>query len=396
MSYLTSIFEFKDRVIENYFEHNKLLEQRIATGAQPELPFVSPQVLLGANVVYVIVTAILYKWMKGRKEGFNLKPVIAVYNAVCVVLAGYVVYGIVITKWEDPESFVCIQGDRSDKKCRYLAHVFWVFYIQKFWEFADTWFFILRRSFRQVTFLHLFHHSSITVVVGFIIPYDFCGDMYLPILLNAFVHVLMYSHYLVTAIGIKSWWRQYLTSVQLAQFVLISVQSCISLRRGQGCGAPDWAKLLMVAYMFSMLLLFGNFFVRRYLIKQPQATPPACMGVIKDMNEIDSKPIIFAGTADVGTGNLVVVNLPSHFDYKLRPLVQKFDVSFYYQLTPVGASMPNLHVRKEITPSLETMREESSLPVTYSFVVGGAEPSCKVSWSVSAMCVDRVFSKKTK
>jgi hypothetical protein len=117
----------------------------------------------------------------------------------------------------------------------------------------------------QVTFLHLFHHSSITFVVGSIVSFDYSGDMFLPILLNSIVHVLMYSHYLVTALGIKSWWRKHLTSLQLGQFVLISMQSYISWTSGPECGAPDWAKILMIAYMVSMLLLFGNFFFHRYV-----------------------------------------------------------------------------------------------------------------------------------
>ena len=68
-----------------------------------------------------------------------------------------------------------------------MAFIFWVFYAQKYWEFLDTWLFILRKSYRQVTFLHLFHHSSITIVVGSIVRFDFSGDMYLPVLLNAMV-----------------------------------------------------------------------------------------------------------------------------------------------------------------------------------------------------------------
>ena len=44
----------------------------------------------------------------------------------------------------------------------------------------------------QVTFLHLFHHSSITFVVGSIVRFDYSGDMFLPILLNSIVHVLMH------------------------------------------------------------------------------------------------------------------------------------------------------------------------------------------------------------
>lgn len=39
------------------------------------------------------------------------------------------------------------------------------YYAQKFLEYGDTIFFLLRKSFRQVTFLHIYHHVSITLVV---------------------------------------------------------------------------------------------------------------------------------------------------------------------------------------------------------------------------------------
>merc|ERR1719238_925444 len=140
----------------------------------------------------------------------------------------------------DGRKFVCnttiTPGDKSDSgNAAFLAHVFWVFFAQKFWEFLDTWFFLLRMSFRQVTFLHVFHHCSINIVVGLILPFDFNGDMYLPILLNAFVHVLMYSHYLVSAIGLPTPWKPYLTSMLLTQFALIATQSAMSMSRGDAC-----------------------------------------------------------------------------------------------------------------------------------------------------------------
>merc|ERR1740121_2778641 len=154
----------------------------------------------------------------------------------------------------------------------FLAHVFWVFYAQKFWEFFDTWFFILRKSFRQVTFLHIFHHASINIVVGLILPFEFNGDMYLPILLNALVHVLMYSHYLVSALGLSTPWKPYLTSMQLLQFCTIAVQSAVSLSRGDSCGGPYFGKIAMVAYMGSMLVLFGNFFYHSYVLNKPSTS----------------------------------------------------------------------------------------------------------------------------
>jgi elongation of very long chain fatty acids protein 4 len=41
-----------------------------------------------------------------------------------------------------------------------------MFYYQKFYEFVDTFIFMMRNSYRQVTFLHVYHHSSITIVVA--------------------------------------------------------------------------------------------------------------------------------------------------------------------------------------------------------------------------------------
>jgi hypothetical protein len=42
-----------------------------------------------------------------------------------------------------------------------MASVCWLFYISKFVELLDTVFFIMRKKFNQVTFLHVFHHGSL-------------------------------------------------------------------------------------------------------------------------------------------------------------------------------------------------------------------------------------------
>jgi hypothetical protein len=78
--------------------------------------------------------------------------VITVYNAICVVLAGYVAYGYVDYKlrhWDDLV-FVCNPNARDGEKGERLALILWVFAMQKYWEFCDTFFFILRKNFNQV------------------------------------------------------------------------------------------------------------------------------------------------------------------------------------------------------------------------------------------------------
>jgi len=43
---------------------------------------------------------------------------------------------------------------------------------------------------------------------------------WIPITLNLSVHVLMYYYYYATAGGRKIWWKKYLTSMQITQFVI--------------------------------------------------------------------------------------------------------------------------------------------------------------------------------
>lgn len=266
MANLTAV----SRITDSWAAQEIERRQREIMGLQPELPMTNTEFIVSANLAYFAVTFMLYSFMQKQEKGFNLKRVIFWYNILCVCLAGAVVVGLA-RHWfvYGLPKFVCNEEDRSEKG-RELAFVYWIFYAQKFIELLDTQFFILRKSFRQVSFLHVFHHSSIIVVVGSIIPHAFSGDMYLPILLNATVHVIMYGYYALTSLGYKFWWKSLLTTMQLIQFVLISTQSFVAWYSGPSCGTPDYAKAMMMGYMGSMIVLFGQFFVKSYL-KKPKA-----------------------------------------------------------------------------------------------------------------------------
>lgn len=47
---------------------------------------------------------------------------------------------------------------------------------------------------------------------------------YLSVLLNSFVHIIMYSYYFLAAFGARAqkflWWKKYLTQIQLVSFEL--------------------------------------------------------------------------------------------------------------------------------------------------------------------------------
>eukprot|EP00928_Gymnodinium_smaydae_P009334 TRINITY_DN1347_c0_g1_i2.p1 TRINITY_DN1347_c0_g1~~TRINITY_DN1347_c0_g1_i2.p1 ORF type:complete len:425 (+),score=54.47 TRINITY_DN1347_c0_g1_i2:67-1275(+) len=352
--------------LQSYSQQWEHWERRVAAGQQPDLPGTSFAFLVPVNIFYLGFTFALHRYMKQRAQPFACKPfksILMVYNLICVCLAGYVVWGLACIHLTTPYKFVgnptIVPGSSDDKgNAAFGAHVFWVFFAQKFWEFLDTWFFLLRKSFRQVTFLHVFHHCSITLVIGLIIPFEFNGDMYLPILLNALVHVLMYSHYLVAALGLSTPWKPWLTSMQLMQFVLIATQSAISLSRGADYGAPFFAKVLMVCYMASMVILFGNFFFQSYILKKPATRFGD--GVIKHPEPIQ-RTRTHSGRATLDAAGSARVELPASFA----------DAVLNYQVTPIGRPMPELHVSREPTQD------------DCTFALSGGLPNATVSWTVS-------------
>lgn len=87
--------------------------------------------------------------------------------------------------------------------------------------------FLMRNSYRQVSFLHVYHHSSITIVVAMYAHFDTSGDVYLPVMLNSIVHVIMYGYYFCGAAGFKFQLalRPHITKMQLTQFLIIASQA---------------------------------------------------------------------------------------------------------------------------------------------------------------------------
>jgi len=226
-----------------------------------------------ANMLYFLLIYFLYGVCKAAERRGSAPPnlswVLRVYNATCVALASYVVFGVVRYKIETRGGrFVCNDLSAESLLSRTRFHnVMWWYYAQKYWEMLDTMFFIMRQSWRQVSFLHIYHHSSITLVTGLFLTLDGSGDLYLPALLNSGIHVLMYSHYFLSSfesLKARVWWRPYLTSLQLAQFAVCFAQPLIALYKGPDCGFASWLKILMLVYQTSMMVLFTLFARVRY------------------------------------------------------------------------------------------------------------------------------------
>ena len=129
--------------------------------------------------------------MRKREAIKGLKPIMAVYNLSCVFAAGYCVYGVAAYKFNNIGSFACNPIDLHTDSGKQFSWVVYIFYAQKFWEFLDTWFFILNKNFRQLTFLHVFHHSSVTIMTWTFATFTVNGDTCMMLLL---LYIYIYNN----------------------------------------------------------------------------------------------------------------------------------------------------------------------------------------------------------
>ena len=151
---------------------------RVENGTQPSTPFIDVfniqhQIILlvMANSLYLLITVLLFHWMRRRTKGFHLRWLLLLYDAINVCLAGHIAFSTLQYKLSYGGGMLICNPISNEVDALAILPVFVLFYLQKFFEFFDTWFFVLRKSARQVSFLHLFHHASITIVVGFILPF---------------------------------------------------------------------------------------------------------------------------------------------------------------------------------------------------------------------------------
>ena len=157
-----------------------------------------------------------------------------------------------------------------------MARICHLYFLSKFVEFADTFFFIARKKFRNVSRLQLIHHG-IMPIMGYVLTrwlpggHESFGGLF-----NSLIHVIMYSYYFLAALGPHMqkylWWKKYLTTFQMIQFVCIFGKSCVLIFGFADCGYPWQYSVINATVMILFLMLFAEFYVQEYVQKQNKKT----------------------------------------------------------------------------------------------------------------------------
>lgn len=167
--------------------------------------------------------------------------------------------------------FGCITALSSEhplKSIEMLAS--FAYLINKFLDLFDTIFFVLRKSYKQVTFLHVYHHILMTSISFIYIQImGSGGHAAITGIMNSIVHVIMYGYYFVSASSpnVKNslWWKKYITQIQIVQFVLALIHNLWPLIVDTNCAVPKIFCVFSVIQAVMMIYLFGSFYKKSYL-----------------------------------------------------------------------------------------------------------------------------------
>lgn len=231
-------------------------------------PFMdSPVPILSVFVLYLMMVRQGPKMMEQRKP-FQVQGAMVLYNLAVMALSVYITFEKLISAVQSSYSLMCQPVDYSDdpRALRMLNACYWYF-ISKIIELLDTFFFIVRKKERQITFLHVYHHAIMLLHTWWFVKFVPGGQTFVLGFLNSFVHIWMYAYYGLAAMGPHMqkylWWKKYLTKLQLLQFVLTSSHALYNVCFGD-CGFPRLFSLSSVIQSAIFFSLFMNFYLQAY------------------------------------------------------------------------------------------------------------------------------------
>jgi elongation of very long chain fatty acids protein 7 len=182
----------------------------------------SPMSTVFMVALYLIIVKMLGPKLMENREEFDLRKTLLIYN-LCQVVLSLIIFYRCSTFWLFDYNWRCAPMNRErTPKQFYVINTTYLYFLSKFTEFFDTVFFVMRKKFRQISTLHVFHHSVMPLIAWIGLKVTPVGHGTLTIFLNSGVHVIMYSYYLLSGMGPEVqkylWWKRYLTQIQIIQF----------------------------------------------------------------------------------------------------------------------------------------------------------------------------------
>ncbi|XP_055374697.1 elongation of very long chain fatty acids protein 7 [Condylostylus longicornis] len=229
--------------------------------------------ILGAYLFFCLYAGPRY--MRDRKP-FELKNTLLIYNAFQVIFSIILWWEGFEAGWRKNYSYRCqpvYYGTDKPHEMK-MARAVWLYYLAKISELLDTVFFVLRKKQRQISFLHLYHHTLMPVCAFVGVKYFAGGHGTLLGCINSFIHILMYAYYLLAALGPNVqkylWWKRYLTQMQIIQFLIVFVHT-LQVQFQPDCAFPKSIAALLTFNAGLFTYMFSSFYIQSYRKEQRDA-----------------------------------------------------------------------------------------------------------------------------
>jgi hypothetical protein len=135
---------------------------------------------------------------------------------------------------------------------------FWVYiyYLSKYYELLDTFLQLIRGKYPPHYLLHAYHHGFVLLMSWMWLEYApslrFAG-----LIFNTLVHVVMYYYFYLKSVSIEPWWKSYVTTLQIVQFVTSLLLFCATLYFHFAIRPCKGMTQLLYNLVFNVSLLFG-------------------------------------------------------------------------------------------------------------------------------------------
>lgn len=237
------------------------------------LPFIdSPTPAVTLIAAYLLIATLGSAFLRSRRSSGTssdpawLRGLVQVHNVVLILLSAGMASSAIYWARAGGYNF---WGNAYVPTQREMGLTIYVFFLSKFYEFIDTFIMLLKGKWQQISVLHVYHHASISFIWWAIARMAPGGDAWYSCALNSFVHVLMYTYYLLSTLLGKDerkkrkylWWGRYLTQFQMFQFVTNMGQAAYCYLRSP---YPRYLSALLFFYMQTLLALFLNFYLSKH------------------------------------------------------------------------------------------------------------------------------------